>query len=115
MYENTLLYLVPKVGAPFDGQRLVGVDESFADGQRLSGRTLNENLPCIFVSNSWLSGFFTFNVHRYERARHWRVAREEEWPPLLQSAREAVADRVYAQIGTVVADANDDRSWAPFP
>ncbi len=111
-----MLYLVPKVGAPFDGQRLVGVDESLADRQRLSGRTLKEIFLYAFLCQiHGYQVFFTFNVHRYERARHWRVAREEERPPLLQSAGEAVADRVDAQIGTVVANANDDRSWAPFP
>ena len=47
-------------------------------------------------------------MHADEGAGHGRVAGQEEGPPLLQHAHEAVADRVDAQVRTVVADTDHD-------
>ena len=50
----------------------------------------------------------TFKVDGDEGSRHGRVARQEERPALLEASGEAVADRVHAQVGPVVAHADHD-------
>lgn len=44
----------------------------------------------------------------HESSRHWRVAWEEKRLAFLEEAGKAVADRVSAEVGAVVADSDDD-------
>lgn len=81
--------LVPEHGAPLDRQRLVGVDERLADRQR--------------------TGRAHFEVHGDERAGHRRIARQEQRLAFLQQPREAVADRIRAQIRPIISHPNDYR------
>lgn len=82
-------WLVPEYWAPFDGQRLVGVDERLANGQR--------------------TGRVRLEVDRHEGAGHRRVAGQEKGLTLFEETGEAVADGICAKVGSVVADSHDYR------
>lgn len=78
--------LIPEDGAPLNGQGLVCVDERLADGERARYRILE--------------------MHGHKGARHGWVARQEEGLPLLEHAGESVADRIGAQVRSVVSDSH---------
>lgn len=50
-------------------------------------------------------------MHADEGSRHGRVAGEEQGLALFDEAGEAVADRIGAEVGPVVADAHHDHCW----
>lgn len=78
--------LIAEGGTPLDGQRLVRVDERLANGQRI--------------------GCAILQVDTHEGSRHRGIAGQEERLSGLQEAREAVADRICAQVRSVVAHSN---------
>lgn len=79
-------WLVPERGTTLDGQSLVGVHEGLANGQRIWGAV--------------------FEVNADKGAGHGRIAGQKQRLTGLQETREAIADGICAQIGTIVAHAD---------
>lgn len=50
-------------------------------------------------------------MHTDKSPGHGRVARQEQRLPLLDEAGEAIADRIGAEVGTIVANAHHDNGW----
>ena len=86
--------LISKAWATFNWQGLIRVDEGLANRERYSG--------------------WAFKMHGDERSGHRWIARQKQRSAFLEAAGEAVADRVRAQVGSVVAHADDDRGLATF-
>jgi len=81
--------LIAELRAVFDRRRLVGVNESLADGQSVT--------------------FRRFQVNADESARHGRIARQEERASFLDESRVAIANGVDPQIGAAVPHSNYNR------
>lgn len=80
--------LIAECGTTFDGQRLIRVDKRLADGQRVR---------CIVLQ-----------MYAYKGTRHGWITGQKEWLARLEEAREAIADRIRAKIGTIVAHTHHD-------
>lgn len=81
--------LIPELRTPLDGQGLVRVGESLADGQ--------------------LGRIGHLEVDADEGSGHGRVARQEQRLALLEEPGEPVADGVDAQVGSVVSNSDYHR------